>query len=92
MIIDGTATLGLAIRAGVHTGEIELRGDDIASIGVNIGARVVALASENEILVSRTVVDLVAGSPIRFVDRGEHELKGIDTPWRLYAVERQPAS
>jgi len=90
-IIDGTATLGLATRAGVHTGEIELRGDDIAGIGVNIGARVAALARDGEILVSRTVVDLVSGSPIRFTDRGEHDLKGIDTPWRLYAVERQPA-
>ena len=87
-IVDGGTEMDLEIRAGVHTGEVELRGDDIAGVAVNIGARVASQANAGEILVSRTVVDLVAGSPIRFTDRGEHALKGIDGSWRLYAVAR----
>lgn len=79
--------LGIAIRSGVHTGEIELVGDDIAGITVHTAARVAALAGPNETLVSRTVVDLTAGSNIRFNDRGEHTLKGLPTPWRLYVAE-----
>jgi class 3 adenylate cyclase len=74
------------LRAGLHTGEIELLDDDIGGIAVNIAARVVDLGGANEILVSRTVTDLVAGSGIEFEDRGEHELKGVPGSWRLFAV------
>jgi class 3 adenylate cyclase len=78
--------LGLDIRAGLHSGEIELRGDDVAGVAVHIGARVAALAGAGEVLVSRTVTDLVAGSGIEFEDRGEHELKGVPRTWHLYSV------
>jgi len=74
------------IRAGLHSGEIELRGDDVAGMAVHIGARVSALAGAGEVLVSRTVTDLVAGSGIEFEDRGEHELKGVPGTWHLYSV------
>src|SRR4051812_5494069 len=80
-------TIGLETRVGVHTGEIERRGDDIGGIGVNIAARVEAAAAPGEILVSRTVTDLVAGSGLTFVDRGEHELKGVPGTWRLFSVD-----
>ena len=79
--------LGLEVRAGIHTGEIEVRGPDIAGIGVHIGQRVSAVAGRGEVLVSRTVVDLVAGSGIEFDDRGEHELKGVHGAWHLFAVK-----
>ena len=78
--------LGLEIRAGVHTGEVELVGDGVRGIAVHIGARVSALAGAGEVLVSRTVADLVAGSGIEFVERGEHELKGVPGAWSLYRV------
>ena len=74
------------IRAGLHTGECELRGSDIAGIAVHIGARVAALAGPGEVLVSSTVKDLVAGSGLEFEDRGVHELKGVPGEWRLYAA------
>ena len=77
---------GLGVRAGLHTGEIELIGDDVGGIGVHIAARVGALAGDGEILVSRTVKDLVAGSPLTFSDRGTHSLKGLPEEWSLYAV------
>jgi class 3 adenylate cyclase len=80
--------LGLEVRAGVHTGEIELRGTDIAGIGVHIGQRVSAVAGPGEVLVSRTVVDLVTGSGIEFDDRGEHDLKGVPGAWHLFAVKQ----
>jgi class 3 adenylate cyclase len=80
--------LGLEVRAGVHTGEIELRGADIAGIGVHIGQRVSAVAAPGEVLVSRTVVDLVTGSGIEFDDRGEHDLKGVPGAWHLFAVQQ----
>jgi class 3 adenylate cyclase/pimeloyl-ACP methyl ester carboxylesterase len=80
--------LGLEVRAGVHTGEIELRGPDIAGIGVHIGQRVSAVAQPGEVLVSRTVVDLVTGSGIEFDDRGEHNLKGVPGAWHLFAVQQ----
>jgi class 3 adenylate cyclase len=86
-IRDAVRPLGIDIRAGVHTGEIERRGDDVAGIAVHIAARVASLADPGQIVASRTVVDLVAGSGIDFHDRGEHDLKGIPRPWRLYAVE-----
>jgi pimeloyl-ACP methyl ester carboxylesterase len=86
-VIEQGRSLGLEVRAGVHTGECERRGDDLSGIAVHIGARVGALAGPCEVLVSRTVVDLVAGSGLRFRDRGEHELKGLADRWRLFAVE-----
>jgi class 3 adenylate cyclase len=78
--------LGIEIRAGLHTGEIELNGDDVGGIAVAIGARVGALAGPSEVLVSNTVKDLVAGSGLAFEDRGSHTLKGLPNEWRLYAA------
>lgn len=86
-ICDAAADMGLRVRVGVHTGEIEQRGDDIAGIAVHIGARVGALATPGEVFVSRTVVDLVAGSGMSFDDRGSHELKGVPGTWQLFAAE-----
>jgi pimeloyl-ACP methyl ester carboxylesterase len=83
---DAAAGLGIEIRVGLHTGEIEVRGDDIGGIAVHIGQRVQALAQPSEILVSSTVKDLVVGSGIEFEPRGEHELKGVPDTWRLFAV------
>jgi class 3 adenylate cyclase/alpha-beta hydrolase superfamily lysophospholipase len=85
-MIEATKAIGLEIRAGVHTGEIEHRGQDVAGIAVHIGARVAALASAREVLVSGTVPPLVVGSGLDFADRGEHELKGVPGTWRLFAV------
>ena len=85
-IADAVQTLGIEIRAGLHTGEVAFEGADIAGLGVAIGARVVAKANANEVLVSQTVKDLVAGSGLRFEDAGEHELKGVPDRWRLYRV------
>jgi class 3 adenylate cyclase len=86
-IRDEVRSLGLEIRAGLHTGEVELVGDDIAGIAVHMGSRVGALARAGEVVVSSTVKDLVAGSGIEFEERGAHELKGIPGYWRLYAVK-----
>jgi pimeloyl-ACP methyl ester carboxylesterase len=80
------ADAGIAIRAGVHTGEVELRGDDVSGIGVHIAARVAALAGSGELLASRTVKDLVAGSDYAFTSRGVHSLKGVPDEWELLAV------
>ena len=77
-------------RAGLHSGEIERRGDDIAGIGVHIAARVEAKAEPGEVVVSRTVNDLVAGSRIGFADRGVYHLKGVDDDWQLLAVTTIP--
>jgi class 3 adenylate cyclase len=85
-IRDEVTELGVQLRAGLHAGECELRGDDIGGLAVHIGARIAALADPGEILVSRTVRDLVAGSGLRFADRGEHDLKGVPDRWALYAV------
>jgi pimeloyl-ACP methyl ester carboxylesterase len=85
-IRDGVRSLGLSVRTGLHTGEIELIGSDVAGIGVNIAARVMSLAATDEVLVSSTVQDLVVGSGITFAERGPHELKGIPGTWRLAAV------
>lgn len=79
--------MGVRVRGGVHTGEVELMGDDIGGIGVHIAARVGGLSGPGEVLVSRTVRDVVAGSGLTFTDRGEHQLKGLPDPWTLYAVE-----
>jgi class 3 adenylate cyclase len=85
-ICDGARDLDIEVRAGLHTGEVEARGRDIGGVSVHIGARVAAAAQGNEVLVSRTVTDLVAGSGIAFEDRGEHELKGVPGRWHLYSV------
>jgi pimeloyl-ACP methyl ester carboxylesterase/plasmid stabilization system protein ParE len=86
-IRDVLRSLGLEVRAGVHTGEVELRGDDISGIAVHIAARVAAAAAAGEVLASRIVVDLVAGSGLSFAARGEHILKGVAGEWGLFAVE-----
>jgi class 3 adenylate cyclase len=80
------AALDISVRAGIHTGECDLMGEDIGGLAVHLGARVGALASPGEILVSRTVADLVVGSGLHFTDRGQHELKGIPGEWTLFAV------
>ena len=85
-IRDGVHGLGIEIRAGVHAGEVELRGDEMTGLAIHIGARVVSLASADEVLVSRTVRDLVFGSGFEFGDRGVHQLKGVPDDWQLYAV------
>jgi class 3 adenylate cyclase len=85
-IVDSSREAGLRVRAGVHTGECEVMGDDIGGIAVHIASRVSALAAPDEVLVSRTVKDLVAGSGIDFDDRGTHTLKGIPDTWQLYAA------
>jgi class 3 adenylate cyclase len=83
---DSLRKLGVDIRAGVHTGEIEQRGDDVGGIAVHIGARIASRAGAGEVLASRVVRDLVAGSSLAFTERGEHELKGVPGSWELYAV------
>ncbi len=85
-IRDAVKALGIQVRAGLHTGECEVRGDDIGGIGVHIGARVSALAGPNEVLVSSTLRDLVIGSGLEFEDRGTHELKGVPGEWHTFAV------
>ena len=80
-------TLGLEIRAGLHMGEYKLIGDEAVGIAIHIGARVAAKAGANEVLVSRTVKDLVPDSEIRFRDHGVHKLKGVPDRWRLYLVD-----
>jgi class 3 adenylate cyclase len=87
-IRDGVRELGLQVRAGLHTGECELVDGKVGGIAVHIGARVASLAQADEVLVSRTVKDLVAGSGIELDDRGEHILKGVPGEWHLYAVAR----
>jgi class 3 adenylate cyclase len=78
--------LGIHVRAGLHTGECEIRANDIGGIAVHIGARVSALAGPNDVLVSSTLRDLVIGSGLEFEERGTHELKGVPGEWRLFAV------
>jgi class 3 adenylate cyclase len=85
-IRDALRQLGIDVRVGLHAGEIERRGDDVAGIAVHLAQRVQAKALSGEVLVSRTVVDLVVGSEIQFVDRGEYELKGLPDKWRLFVV------
>jgi class 3 adenylate cyclase len=84
--VCGVRSLGIEIRAGLHTGEVEVAGDAVRGIAVHIGARVSALAGPSEVLVSSTVRDLVAGSGLQFEDRGSHELKGVPDQWRILAV------
>ena len=85
-IRDAVQALGIEVRAGLHTGECEIRGDDIGGIGVHIGARVSGLAGPNEVLVSSTLRDLVIGSGLEFEDRGAHQLKGVPGEWHISAV------
>ncbi|MGH2403086.1 MAG: adenylate/guanylate cyclase domain-containing protein [bacterium] len=89
-IRDEVKGLGIHIRAGLHTGEVETMGENVGGLAVHIGARVAALASPDEVLASSTVKDLVAGSGIRFVDRGAHPLKGVPGEWRLFAAIAAP--
>ena len=87
-IVSRVTSLGIEIRAGLHTGEVERRDGDLGGIAVHIAARVAALAGPSEVLVSSTVKDLVVGSGLRFIDRGPHVLKGVPETWHLFAVER----
>ena len=82
--------LGLEIRAGVHTGEVEIHGDGLTGVAVHVAARVAARALDGEVLVTGTVRDLVAGSGLQFEDRGRHALKGIPDDWQIYAVRQTP--
>ena len=86
-IRDALRQLGIDVRIGLHTGEVERRDDDVAGIAVHLAQRVQTKAQPGEVLVSRTVVDLVVGSDLHFVDHGEHELKGLPGTWRLFVVE-----
>ena len=90
-LVDAVRVLGIEVRVGIHAGEVDLRGADVAGMAVHIGARVAALAGPSEVLVSSTVRDIVAGSRRAFAERGERELKGVPGPWRLYALVREPA-
>jgi class 3 adenylate cyclase len=85
-IVIGAKALGIDVRAGVHTGEIEVQRDDVAGLPVNIAKRICDLAGPGDVFVSRTVTEHVAGSGIAFVDRGEHDLKGVPDRWHLFAV------
>jgi class 3 adenylate cyclase len=85
-IVESAAEQGLDVRAGLHTGECERESGKLAGIAVHIGARISAVAQPGEVLVSRTVKDLVAGSGIEFNDRGAYELKGVPGDWQLYGV------
>jgi class 3 adenylate cyclase len=86
-LTEQVRALGIEIRAGLHTGELEAMNGDVGGMAVNIGARVSSLAGAGEVLVSGTVRDLVVGSGIEFADRGTHALKGVPGEWRLYSVD-----
>ncbi len=88
-IVEAVSETGLEVRVGLHAGEVEVRGDDIAGLAVHIGARVGAQAGPSEVLVSSTVREIVTGSRRRFHDRGEHQLKGVPGRWRLHAIVRE---
>ena len=87
-VVKAAKAMSIDLRVGLHTGEVELAGDDVRGIAVHIGARVAAMASAGEVLVSRTVTDLVAGSGIEFTERGSHALKGVKGEWQLFSVDR----
>ena len=91
-IVAGIHRLGIEARVGVHTGEVELRGDDVGGIAVHVAARIATLAGPGQVLVSRTVVDLVAGSQLEFVDVGEHSLKGVPGARPLFSLGPPPAT
>jgi class 3 adenylate cyclase len=86
-LLDSATNQGITLRAGLHTGEIELRPSDLAGIAVHIANRIATLADPNEILVSRTVVDLTAGSDLQFEPRGERPLKGVPGTWATFAMQ-----
>ncbi|WP_322858321.1 adenylate/guanylate cyclase domain-containing protein [Mycobacterium europaeum] len=90
-IVDVVRVLGIEVRVGIHAGEVEVRGKDVAGMAVHIGARVAALAGPSEVLVSSTLRDIVTGSRHRFGDRGETALKGVPGQWRLYSLQREHA-
>ena len=85
-ILAGARDIGLDLRAGVHTGEVEVRGDDVAGLAVTIAKRVCDLAGPRQVLVSETVRSNMVGAGVEFLDEGEHELKGVPGTWRLLAV------
>jgi class 3 adenylate cyclase len=91
-IVGDSASRGVRVRAGIHAGEVDMRGADVRGLTVHIAARVAALAAANEVLVSSTVRDLLVGSGIEFDSRGEHELKGVPDIWRVFAARRHDAS
>jgi class 3 adenylate cyclase len=88
-IVDAVKVLGVEVRVGIHAGEVEVRGNDVAGMAVHIGARVSALAGASEVFVSSTVREIVTGSRRRFTGRGEYQLKGVPGIWGVFAVERQ---
>jgi class 3 adenylate cyclase len=90
-IVDAVRVLDIEVRIGIHAGEVEVRGADVAGMAVHIAARVSALASASEVLVSSTLRDIVTGSRHSFAERGEHALKGVPGEWRLYALVRKAA-
>jgi class 3 adenylate cyclase len=90
-IVETIRPLGIEVRAGLHTGECEIVDGKCSGLSVSIGARVMANAGPSEVLVSRTVKDLTAGSGLTFQDAGEHELKGVPDRWHLYRVARERA-
>jgi class 3 adenylate cyclase len=85
-MVEAMGSLGIQIRAGVHTGEVEVRGADLGGLAVHIAARVAALADNGEVLVSSTVKDVLVGADVGFDDRQDHELKGVPGTWRLFAA------
>jgi class 3 adenylate cyclase len=89
-IVDAVHGLGIEVRAGIHAGEVEVRGEDIAGMAVHIAARVAALAGPSEVLVSSTLNEIVTGSRRVFVERGDYELKGVPGWWRLHSLSRRP--
>jgi class 3 adenylate cyclase len=89
--VEAVRPLGIELRAGLHTGEVERIGDKVGGLAVNIGARVAALATPSEVLVSQTVRDLMVGSGLALIDRGSHQLKGVPGSWGLYGVQRGAA-
>jgi class 3 adenylate cyclase len=87
-LVEAVRVLGIEIRVGIHAGEVEIRGTDVAGMAVHIGARVAALAEAGEVLVSSTLAEIVTGSRRRFVERGEHDLKGVPGRWRVFSLVR----
>jgi class 3 adenylate cyclase len=87
-LVDALRGIGVPLRAGVHVGEIELRGDDVSGLAVHVASRVCDVAAPGEVLVTRTVKDLTAGSRVRLVERGTHRLKGVPEEWVVFAASR----